>query len=49
MIGHLGIDDLFVLIEAVLMERLGRTYPLADALRKQLLLLHVDQLVLQGR
>ncbi|MFR4803825.1 MAG: hypothetical protein ACLT98_11245 [Eggerthellaceae bacterium] len=26
MISHLGIDDLFVLIEAVLMERLGRTY-----------------------
>ena len=32
-----------------IVERLGRTYPLADALRKQLLLLHVDQLVLQGR
>ena len=48
-VGHFGVDDFLVLIEAVLVKRLGGTDALADALRQQLLLLDVDQLVLQGR
>ena len=48
-VGHLGVDDLLVLVEAVLVEGLRRAHALADALREQLVLLHVHQLVLQGR
>ena len=33
-VGHLGVDDLLVLVEAVLVEGLRRAHALADALRE---------------
>ena len=48
-VGHLRVDDRFVVVKPVLVERLGRAHPLADALGEQLLALDVEQLVLQGR
>ena len=49
MVGHVRVDDALVLVKPVLVEGLGRPNPLADALGEQLLPLHVEQLVLQGR
>ncbi len=48
-IVHLRVDDGFVLIETVLVERPGGTDAFANSLRKNLMRLNVDKLVLQRR
>ena len=45
----LRVDDHLVLVEAVLVERLGGAHAFTDALRQKLVALDVHQLVLQGR
>ena len=47
MVGHLRIDDHFVLIDSVLVEGVCRAHALADALRDNSMIFDVDKLVFQ--
>ena len=47
MVGHLRIDDHFVLIDSVLVEGVCRANALADALRDDSMIFDVDKLILQ--
>ena len=47
MVGHLRIDDHFVLVDSVLVESVCRAHALADALRDDSMIFDVDKLILQ--
>ena len=47
MVGHLRIDDHFVLVDSVLVEGVCRAHALADALRDDSMIFDVDKLILQ--
>ena len=49
MVRHLRVDDHFVIIKTVLVERLGRTDALANALGHERMRFNIDKLVLQRR
>ena len=48
-VRHLRVDDHFVIIKTVLVERLGRTDALANALGHERMRFNIDKLVLQRR
>ena len=48
-VRHLRVDDHFVIVKTVLMERLGRTDALANALGHERMRFNIDKLVLQRR
>ena len=49
MVRHLRVDDHFVVVKTVLVERLGRTDALANALGHERMRFNIDKLVLQRR
>ena len=49
MIGHGGVDDHLILVDAVLVEGLGGTDALADALGEHFMGFNIDELILQRR
>ena len=49
MVRHLRVDDHFVIVKTVLVERLGRTDALANALGHERMRFNIDKLVLQRR
>ena len=48
-VGHLRVDDHFVLVKAMFVKRLRRTNALADPFRQKLMALDVHKLIFQGR
>ena len=49
MVRHLRVDDHFIIVKTVLVERLGRTDALANALGHERMRFNIDKLVLQRR